>query len=147
MSSFVVNKSEFVKAAGLMYGMESAKRHKHIYFMENVRKDFEKAYLMNVDSVNEQYGDDMQPDSASYDTYFDKYSKIGKSIYAYYMLGEPHKFNELRPQLMTFFSSVLYQIENEEMSKEVSSIFYRCIRKLYDKELEGVEGWWGTIEI
>ena len=41
MSSFIIDKVEYVKAAGLMYGIESAKRDSHKYFMDVCRKEFE----------------------------------------------------------------------------------------------------------
>ena len=63
MSSFIVSKSEFIKAAGLMCGYEQAKgRDSHKWFIDHVREQFENAYRLNVMSVNEQYGDNEMPD-------------------------------------------------------------------------------------
>ena len=145
MSSFVVDKSEFVKAAGLMYGIERAKRDSHLYFLENVRKEFVKAYELNVASVNEQYHDDCMPDGASYDTLFEEYKKKGEDVYNSTIFGRDD-LRKVRNGLFTFFRSVLYQIENEEMSKEVSSFFFDCLSKLYEREYRSVDGWWGEIE-
>lgn len=61
MSSFIIGKKEFIKAAGLMCGYEEAKSDSHKWFIDNVRKEFEHAYALNVVSVNEQYGDGEMP--------------------------------------------------------------------------------------
>ena len=146
MSSYVVDKKEFVKCAGLMHGIENAKRSKHIYFVDNVRNWFEQAYEMNVKSVNEQYRDNMQPDGLKYDTLFNQYSRKGESIYTSALFGE-NELKKIRPCIMSFFNSVLYQIENEDMHKEVAAMFYECTRKLFDKEVSCVDGWWTRIEV
>ena len=146
MSSYVVDKKEFVKCAGLMHGIENAKRDKHIWFVDHVREWFEEAYVLNVRSVNEQYRDNAAPDPLKYDTLFNQYSRKGESIWTSSLFGEA-TFKKIRPALMNFFGSVLYQIENEEMHKEVAAMFFECTRKLYEKETNSVDGWWTTIEI
>lgn len=80
MSSFIVSKREFIKAAGLMCGYEGAKRDSHKYFVDNVRKEFEHAYALNVASVNEQYGDNEEPETEQYDEVFEAYRKKGALI-------------------------------------------------------------------
>lgn len=146
MSSFVINKREYIKAAGLMYGIEMSKRgNAHRYFLENVRKNFAKCYELNVDSVNEQYGDESGKDCSDYDYEFTQYCKIGERIKC--GLHESMTFKELRINLMQFFRSVLYQIENDEMSQFVSAFFFECTSKLFDSELYAVEGWWGDVEL
>lgn len=145
MSSFVINKSEYVKAAGLMYGIEASKKSPHRYFLENVRKNFVKCYELNVDSVNEQYGDESGKDCSDYDYEFTQYCKIGERIRC--GVYDRMTFQELRINLMQFFRSVLYQIENEEMSQFVSAFFFECTSKLFGSELYEVEGWWGNIEL
>jgi hypothetical protein len=146
MSSFVINKSEYVKAAGLMYGIEASKRvNAHKWFLDHVRDNFVKCYELNVDSVNEQYGDESGKDGSDYDYEFTQYCKIGERIKC--GLHEGMTFKELRINLMQFFRSVLYQIENEEMNQFVSAFFFECTSKLFSSELHAVEGWWGDIEL
>lgn len=142
MSSFVINKSEYVKAAGLMYGIEASKNLPNKYFLENVRKNFVKCYELNVDSVNEQYGDKSGKDGADYDNLFDMYRQIGVNI-SY----SEAQFSELRIRIIKFFRSVLYQIENEKMSQFVAAFFFECTSKLFNSEVCEVEGWWGDIEL
>lgn len=145
MSSFVIDKKEYMKAAGLMYGIENAKQHTHRYFLDNVRAKFVRCYELNVASVNEQYGVNDAPDELSYDYIFKRYSTLGDRIKNGLVEGTSYQW--LRRRLMRFFSSVLYQIENEEMSKEVAAFFHECTVKLFDEELYAIEGWWGNIEL
>lgn len=79
MSSFVVEKKEFVKAAGLMHGFEESKRGKHIYFLNIVREKFLECWRNNIASVCEQYGDEesIYEDNDDYDEIFEKYRKVG----------------------------------------------------------------------
>ena len=42
MSSFILDKKEFIKAAGIMCGIEESKRDKHQYFINNVKRRFEE---------------------------------------------------------------------------------------------------------
>lgn len=145
MSSFVVDKIEFVKAAGLMYGIEESKCEPHRYFLQTVRAEFVNAYDLNVDSVNEQYGDDASKDTCTYDDEFEKYRKIGGMIWGgtYCKM----KKNELRLRLWNFFRSVLYQIECDNYHDIVGAFFFECISKLYESDVRAIEGWWGEIEL
>lgn len=66
MSSFILEKKEFIKAAGIMCGIEESKCDKHQYFIDNVKRRFEECYELNVDSFNEQYGDHNTYDNCAY---------------------------------------------------------------------------------
>lgn len=132
--------------AGLMTGIESAKRDSHIYFMQVCRDKFTKAYELNVKSVNEQYHDNALPDGLAYDSVYKSYLEKGRIIYESKYFGEDG-LKRIRPKLLNWFSSVMYQIEDEECEKEVAAWFYTCIQKLYEGERNQVEGWWGEIEI
>lgn len=157
MSSFIVPKSEYVKAAGLMYGIEESKRDPHRYFMEVCRQEFVHCYQLNVISWNEQYGEDCVPDEASYDEEFEEYRRLGKLIgsdgYAsdngiiYEKVADVMSLSDLRLRLWKFFGSVLYQIENKTCRRTVSAWFYTCVTKLYAKEIYSVEGWHGEIKL
>jgi hypothetical protein len=141
MSSFVINKFEYVKAAGLMYGIASAERYPHTWFLNNVYNWFVKAYELNVASVNEQYHDNSGVDGNSYDELFEVYKEKGRVLRC-----RDYHLRNIRPKLLNFFDSVLYQIENMEFNKEVSFIFYQCAKKLYKSETDDLEGWWGEVE-
>lgn len=149
MSSFIIDKKEYAKAAGLMYGIEESKRDKHHWFLENVRKEFEHAYLLNVISVNGQYGDSVIPDEKRYDEVFDEHRRLARKIYECDCFGaeQPVSLRDLRPRLQHFFQSVLYQIEDETCHRTVAAWLYTCVVKLYEREIRAVEGWWGEIEL
>ena len=155
MSSFIVSKREFIKAAGLMCGYEGAKRDSHKWFVDNVRKEFEHAYALNVVSVNEQYGDNEVPDEESYDDVFEAYRKEGALIYTEGYAGtvimekvkdvmDKRKF---RKSMWRFFNSVLYQIESDAPHRAVAALFYNCLKSLYEDELRTTDGWWAEIEL
>ena len=157
MSSFIVDKVEYVKAAGLMYGIESAKRDKHRWFLENVRKEFEHVYALNVISVNEQYSEDTLPDENKYDAEFEAMRKMGVLIgndgYAskdgiiYEQVADVMSLRDLRIRLWYFFRSVLYQIENKAAHRMAAAWFFTCTSKLYENDLYAVEGWHGEVEL
>jgi len=157
MSSFIVSKREFIKAAGLMCGYEEAKRDSHKWFIDHVRQEFEHAYALNVASVNEQYGDDEpeMPETEQYDDVFEDYRKMGTLIYTEgYKMGiictkvaDVMDKPTFRKSMFLFFRSVLYQIENETCHRSVAAWFFTCLCKLYEDEMHGVEGWWGEIEL
>lgn len=157
MSSFIVSKREYIKAAGLMCGYEEAKRDSHKWFIDNVRWEFEHAYALNVASVNEQYGDDEpeMPETEQYDDVFEDYRKMGTLIYTEgFKMGvictrvaDVMDKRTFCRSMWNFFNSVLYQIENDAAHRAVSALFYTCLRKLYEDELRGVSGWWGEVKL
>lgn len=157
MSSFIVSKREFIKAAGLMCGYEEAKRHSHKWFIDNVRQEFEHAYALNVLSVNEQYGDNEMPEEKPLDDVFEDYRKMGALIqtegYAsnngviFEKVKDVMDKRTFRRSMWNFFNSVLYQIENDAAHRTVAELFYGCLNKLYEDETRDVEGWWGEVEL
>ena len=157
MSSFIVSKQEFIKAAGLMCGYESAKRDSHKWFIDNVRKEFEHAYALNVASVNEQYGRNKAPEqNDNYDELFETYRKKGALIYndGYVSNGGIYeKVEDVMDKrrfcllMWNFFKSVLYQIENGAAHRAVAALFFSCLSKLYGDKLRGIDGWWGEVEL
>lgn len=146
MSSFVVDKSEFMKAAGLMYGIEAAKGVKaHKWFLDHVRERFVECYELNAQSVDEQYNEVSATDTESYDDVFKQYGQIGIEIGLGY--SKRCDLKALRFKLWKFFNSVLYQTENEEANTRMASFFYTCLTKLFQNETLSVEGWWGEVEL
>lgn len=147
MSSFVISKIEYIKAAGLMFGIETSKRMPFRYFLDSVRNCFNDCYDMNDKSVCEQYGEEYHGgDDRTFDNVFEEYKEKGRMIWS----GDsdaPMTRKELRLALLNFFQSVLYQIENEEMNTKVSAFFWRCMERMTDKEVYDVEGWWGRVDI
>ena len=155
MSSFIVSKREFIKAAGLMCGYEEAKRDSHKYFIDHVRKEFEHAYVLNVISVNEQYDDHCEPEEESYDDLYERYRKMGKLIgtEGYEMgvictkVADVMDKQTFRKSMFHFFGSVLYQIEDDACHRSVAEWFFTCLSHLYEDDMRDVNGWWGEIEL
>lgn len=156
MSSFIVSKREFIKAAGLMCGYEGAKRDSHKWFVENCRKEFEHCYALNVVSVQEQYDDhSFEAEEESYDDVFEAYRKEGALIYTEGYAGSVimTKVKDVMDKrtfarsMWNFFNSVLYQVENRTCHRSVAEWFYVCLGKLYEDETRGIEGWWGEVEL
>lgn len=149
MSSFIIGKVEYVKAAGLMYGIEEVKRHKHSWFLENVRKEFEHCYALNVISVNEQYNTNNAPEEESYDVAFEEHRQLVHTIYKREIVGSdfPVRMKDLRLRLQSFFEGCLYQIENKACERAVAAWFYKCIVKLYEDDVDAVDGWHSRVEL
>lgn len=150
MSSFVVNKVNYVRAAGLMYGIEESKRDSNPRFLDHIRKEFEHAYALNVVSVNEQYESHLMPDENSYDEDFEAYRKKGQDIWVNKSTGlipNAMPWPQFRYMMMNFFGGVMYQIENDYADRAVSSFFYRCIVKLFEQEINDVPHIWSEIDL
>jgi len=144
MSSFTIDKREYVKAAGLMYGIEESKgREAHKYFMRNVRQRFEECYRLNAESVAEQYDEEPERDENAYDEEFERFREAGRKVWS---MASPATMSRrmLTDCLMKFFQSVRYQIENEDMETHVAAFFFDCISHLC--RLDHIEGWWGEVE-
>lgn len=143
MSSFIISKIEYVKAAGLLYGIERSKgRNAHTWYLEHLQGWFEDLYRWNVKSVCEQYGDEETYDEGTYDKIFSVYADKGHMACNGFVNGVTRE--SLRDGLQQFFDSVLYQIEDEELNDRAAAIFYRCVKQISPRH---TEGWWGEIEI
>lgn len=158
MSSFIVDKKEFIKAAGLMCGYEQGKgRDSHKWFVENVREQFVNAYRLNVMSFNEQYGESIEEDDKDYDEEFESYRKMGALIrtegygsdngVVFEKVADVMDKRTFARSMWKFFDSVLYQIENDDAHCTVSELFYICLHRLYERDLHGIDGWWGEVEL
>lgn len=143
MSSFIISKVDYVKAAGLLYGVEESKRDYHKYYLDNLRKGFEHVYALNVISVNNQYGDKAIPESNTYNKVFEKYRGYGRAMHT---PNSPMTFVKFRFFIMSFFSSVLYQIEDDYAHRTAASFFWDCTKHLFEREIRQAQGWWGDIE-
>lgn len=141
MSSFTINKKDYIKAAGLLYGMEAAKRDSHKWYLDHLYKDFVRCYELNLASVNEQYYEDKKPDSNEYLDVFEEYKKKGNKIFF------STKKRELAKGLWHFFRSAMYQTEIEAMAQEMGAIFFRCVSKLFESDIYNSVSWWGDIDI
>ena len=151
MSSFVISKKEYMKAAGLMHGIATSKDHPWKYFVENVKARFERLYELNVKSVCKQYKREFDGlDECEYQEVFNEYSSMAQTVWS----ADPSDMESFRKrkkicaQLIYFFSCVDYQIEDQEMIKEARSIMFVCLDiYLVKPDRSLVEDSWGMINI
>ena len=146
MSSFIISKKEYIKAAGLVCGVASCSKYGGSpTFCANVKKQFEHIYNLNVYSWCEQYDEDVKEDTCDYESVFNDYKALGRRIY----MDEDVNMRpyQLRYSLIQFFRSATYQIENEDANMEAASYFYTCIETLFESQTENVNGFWGSIDI
>lgn len=144
MSSFIIDKREFIKAAGLMYGIADNNRCKPMYFLNHVYEDFSKFYFLNAQSVDEQYNEVTEYDENAYLDIFEEYKRKG-SICAIERGINRQAYTKMIGGLKKFFDSVLYQTENENSCKEMKNYFYDCIRWMQLFEGVDTDDWWGEV--
>lgn len=158
MSSFVVGKEIYIRAAGLIAGiqdyMKPAYRREYLIYdytakkwmkPEDFLKKFEHFYNLNVLSVNEQYhaksfsDGDMEgtpPTEAECKKVFNEYRKKGKSL----MLNGKGK--DLIMSLKNFFDCCKYQTEKEPYYFEMMMFFDRLLVALMPiLHPENRDGW------
>lgn len=153
MSSFIISKKEYIKAAGLVCGVASCSKYRgNPVFCANVKKHFEHIYELNVYSWCEQYDEDITKITkdicnygSNYGSVFNDYKTLGRRIY----MGCESKMSldMLRHSLIKFFGSITYQIENEDAHKEAASYLFSCVKMLYQDKTDDVEGFWSSIDI
>jgi hypothetical protein len=146
MSSFIISKKEYIKAAGLVCGVASCSKYGGSpTFCANVKKQFEHIYKLNVYSWCEQYDEDVEKDTKDYEKIFKQYKELGRRIYM--GLESKMSLDKLRYSLIKFFGSITYQIENEDANMEAASYLFTCVEMLYQDKTDDVDGFWGSIDI
>ena len=154
MSSYVISKSDYVKAAGTVAGMASA-LDLWLYDYQAGRKSepedfynrFCEVFTMNSLSVQEQY-DDPEPetDSNGYQQEFNKAFQAAKSK----IFSKSDGAKILLYKLSDFFSSAVYQIENYNYMFKTKMYFDGIIAEATKKILRrqyGESDCWGSFEI
>ena len=146
MSSFIISKKEYIKAAGLVCGVASCSKYGGSpTFCANVKKQFEHIYNLNVYSWCEQYDEDVEKDTRDYESVFNDYKELGRLIY----IGRVSNMSldKLRYSLIKFFGLITYQIENEEANMEAASYLFACVEMLFQDMTDDIDGFWGSIDI
>lgn len=143
MSSFVISKKEYVKAAGYIAGIaESFNRNGHNDFwlydtLENKNTDtdlfykrFVQIYEMNAESVQQQYGDKArETDDNKYLKDFNDYRVKGKGL----MFDAKEQQIQAIADVRNFFKSAAYQIENEKYHFIVTHWFNQILDEIANK--------------
>ena len=153
MSSFVIAKSEYIKAAGLLAGIAQAtERATHEFWLydftmnrnmigEDYHRVFSDCYEKNALSVAEQYDDEhRETDPDEYKSTFIAYMAKGKKLYY------EGKVKTIINPLNSFFQSVLYQTEKPEYSWYMELLFGRIIRALVEFTTSDSQRCWGDLD-
>lgn len=170
MSSFVIDKKEYTKAAGFLAAVIETKnyyrepvvylwnkRERRPYEAEDVRRDLQRVYTINAAAVAEQYHDaQREQDSADYLAEFEAAKAAGIQLMRRgYALGNPDAVKDLRRAVygvISFLHSARYQIEGEDYEKRFFRIVNKYYRGLYAvlQKLDGFTsdeiGCWGSFD-
>lgn len=159
MSSYIIAKEEYIKAAGLVAGLAETLggRHSRIWIYdfetgrnstpEDYHRKFSECYTMNCLSVIEQYrGDEVGApanDNNDYMKSFKEYQKIGKQT------GYTREnLNEIVLELHSFFRSALYQTENNVYNTKMTYFFDQIIEQLLPLMFLGYETQsWSSLQL
>jgi len=173
MSSFVINKIEYVKAAGFIAATVETlnhfrepvvriwnKRENRVYYAEDVYSDFVRLYRVNVAAVAEQYNDDeirQYNDAAEYREEFERAKGKGRELMTNgYTIGSAESRKKLQfvvYSTINFFHSIQYQIEDDENTKRALRILNKYYRGLYNvlRRCDGVSQddiqTWGSFDV
>lgn len=152
MSSFVISKDQYAKAAGVVAGLFGSDRDMFFYDYTAGRRATEKDFLdrflecyeMNAASVIEQYNDPEMEVTPANDkeckAAFLEGLKKGKSAY----------INDRRravSELMHFFRSALYQTEKEAYYFKMMMLFNRLSVLMCERWILPRAESWGTLEL
>ncbi len=150
MSSFVIAKREYVKAAGFLaavvdcenYYREPAlrlwhKREQRLYTAADVWRDMCRLFEINAAAVAKQYGDESrEADPSDYEVEFAATFEAGKQLlnkgYRLHNSGMVRETQRVIYCVIQFFKSALYQIEDEENHRRALRIMNKYFRGLYD---------------
>lgn len=170
MSSFVIDKREYTKAAGFMAAVIETKnyyrepvmylwnrRQNRPYEAADVLSDFRRVYAINAAAVAEQYHDaQREQDSADYLAEFEAAKAAGLQLMRRgYTMGQADAVKSLRRAVygvISFLRSAQYQIEGEEHEKRFFRIVNKYYRGLYAvlQRLDGFTsdeiGCWGSFD-
>ena len=137
MSSYVIDKKEYIKAAGFIAGLTEnfSVRDFWLYDFsvgrnmtkEDYHRQFSAFYNMNAASVKEQYNDSVcESDENDYMDIFNEYRKKGRQMY----LAD---VKSALIDLIDFFDSVCYQVEDDEYNKYMRAFFDRVVVEAFSK--------------
>lgn len=143
MSSFVINKQEYIKAGGFFAGLAEQLnyyREPVIYWWDSAKgglldaedyyKAFASLYEMNARSVMLQYGNRCaESDEADYRKDFEHYRSIAAQLYSTAYMGSVKGYTDLQDAIFDFLSfcnSVSYQIEDTAIAKKANSFMYKA---------------------
>ena len=150
MSRFVINKCEYAKVAGYLAAIVNTqdyyrepvlrlwnKRESRLYNEQDVIRDMFRLYEINAAAVQKQYRDaepaqDPEEYHDEYNRNYNAGAKLMHKGYCGFGSNEDRKENQrVTYCVISFFSSVLYQIEDEDNHKRALRIMNKYYRGLY----------------
>lgn len=150
MSSFIIEKREYIKAAGIIAGIAEARKLWVFDYQSNrnsnpedYHRRFTECFEMNALSFKEQYNEaEVFTDGNEYRQTFKEYLKKGRSL-----AGKPNELKHAIFELKQFMSGAEYQTEKDayffKMQMYFNSILIALMDCLRDHEPES----WGTLEL
>ena len=153
MSSFVIDKQEYIKAGGFFAGLAEQLnyyREPVIYWWDSAKgglldaedyyKAFASLYEMNARSVMLQYGD------ADYRKDFEHYRSIAAQLYRTAYKGSVQGYTELQDAIFDFLhfcNSASYQIEDKAIAKKAQHFLLNLLmeRNYYKSDC------WGSFDL
>lgn len=149
MSSFIIEKEEYVKAAGLVvgsFGERYSRKRDCIssYWYDRALGQFYNLYLLNVESYNLQYSTFEIPDPLNDrdKQLYEEYKSKGIAISNSEKARQDLIFN-----LHRFFRSVNYQIEDKDCDMKASKIMFVFMSCMISSIKFDDQQWWGSIKL
>lgn len=142
MSSFIIDKREYVRCAGMMHGILDQFSEASASFKLELYDSMVDVYMCNVKSFNLQYDTNEEPEEDEYRDEYDMYRKIGFGL-------DVKETRKMFFNIIKFFRSADYQIEDDECSMEAESIFWDCTSVLVSNIFRsmGNDITWGEFDI
>ena len=155
MSSFIIDKRDYMKAAGFISGVAeaSANWNHHLWLFdyttnrnmiaEDYLREFARCYEMNALSVQEQYHDaESELDTCAYSKEFNDYYKRGRMAASDKIMLREWVYN-----LNSFFQSAIYQTEKESYFFQMQFFFGRIITALLNfLDTDERMNFWGSFD-
>ena len=141
MSSFVISKEEYIKAAGFFAGITEQENRYHeplIYWWSNNKRKlleakdyyfaFVSLYEMNAKSVSKQYGDKLEiyNDSEDYKEAFETSKSYAKRLVGFAKTDVLFPLQQACFDFFNFTRSVDYQIEDRKLAAEANKFLNKC---------------------
>ena len=165
MSSFVMDKKQFIKAAGLCAGLADCQNvfgpvlrlwnysESRVYLPEDYYKAFVWLYRLNAISVQKQYNDiEIDNDPEDYKELFNEYKAKAKRRYMSGSAGDRETLINAIWTFKNFVDCLLYQVEDPECETKIKGFVYRLEHMLLGilQKLYGIKqdhGWECDIDL
>ena len=142
MSSFIIDKREYVRCAGMMHGILDQFREADRMFKVELYDRMVEVYMCNVKSFNIQYDTNEEPEDDEYRDEYDMYRKKGYRL-------DVKETRRMFFNIIKFFRSADYQIEDDECLIKAESIFWDCTSVLVSNIFQsmGNDITWGEFDV